>query len=78
MSSTLAPQYHFHSCKLKLLQHFALDIYGATLGYFGASSAIEAAKFMIYVSMTLIGDGFMVRIHTSRERILSSFGAATC
>ena len=46
---------------LDVLQHFGLDIYGATLGY-SSSSAIEAAKFMIYVSMTLIGDGFMVRI----------------
>ncbi|TFK84489.1 hypothetical protein K466DRAFT_577280 [Polyporus arcularius HHB13444] len=40
--------------------HFALDIYAATLGYFGASPAIEDAKFMLYVSQTLIGDGFMI------------------
>ncbi len=57
---------HYHSCSSCIwlrteLQHFALDIYAATLGYFGASPAIEDAKFMLYVSQTLIGDGFMVR-----------------
>ncbi|KAI0691690.1 hypothetical protein C8Q76DRAFT_257311 [Earliella scabrosa] len=39
--------------------HLALDVYAATLG-FHAGSAVEAAKFMMYVSQTLIGDGFMI------------------
>ena len=42
------------------LQHLILDIVAAHEGFFHAAKAIEAAKFMLYVSQTLIGDGFLV------------------
>ena len=51
-----------------MVQHLALDVYAATLG-FHAGSAVEAAKFMMYVSQTLIGDGFMVRAHLFRTNM---------
>lgn len=43
-------------------QHLALDIYEATRGFIHIRPGMEAAKFMLYVSQTLIGDGFMVRL----------------
>lgn len=43
------------------LQHLILDIVAAHEGFLHSTKAIEAAKFMLYVSQTLIGDGFLVR-----------------
>ncbi|KAI0753717.1 hypothetical protein C8Q74DRAFT_1211070 [Fomes fomentarius] len=44
--------------------HLALDIYEATRGFIHIRPGMEAAKFMLYVSQTLIGDGFMIyRLH---------------
>ncbi|KAI0742222.1 hypothetical protein C8Q80DRAFT_1122580 [Daedaleopsis nitida] len=40
--------------------HLLLDIYVASLGFSEARPSIESAKFMLYVSQTLIGDGFMI------------------
>ena len=43
------------------IQHLALDIDIARLGFLRPHNALQEAKFVIYVTQTLIGDGFMVR-----------------
>ncbi|KAI1795350.1 hypothetical protein LXA43DRAFT_38415 [Ganoderma leucocontextum] len=42
------------------LVHVALDIEVARRGFLHAPKAMEEAKFVMYVSQTLIGDGFMI------------------
>lgn len=54
-------------------QHLALDIYEATRGFIHIRPGMEAAKFMLYVSQTLIGDGFMVRLLLTRATTVAHY-----
>lgn len=56
------------------VQHLALDIEVARRGFSHASIAMEQTKFVLYVSQTLIGDGFMVRLLPSAASRGFNFG----